>query len=156
MVAFYGTELENRLMLGTSQYPSPAILERAFKTSKASVATVSLRREGRDGARGHARALLPRRRRGLRGRLHRRLLRRVRPGPLDRRRHHPRQAHRARALPRVGRDARAHHLHRRRRHGGRGAPRDRRALHARRAADVGPRRRVHRRADGRLCGDRHR
>ena len=50
MVAFYGTELENRLMLGTSQYPSPAILERAFKTSKASVATVSLRREGRDGA----------------------------------------------------------------------------------------------------------
>ena len=50
MVAFYGTELENRLMLGTSQYPSPAILERAFETSKASVATVSLRREGRDGA----------------------------------------------------------------------------------------------------------
>ena len=50
MVAFYGTELENRLMLGTSQYPSPAILERAFKASKASVATVSLRREGRDGA----------------------------------------------------------------------------------------------------------
>ena len=47
MVMFYGTELESRLMLGTSQYPSPAILEHAFKASNASVATVSLRREGR-------------------------------------------------------------------------------------------------------------
>lgn len=50
MVMFYGTELESRLMLGTSQYPSPAILEHAFKASNASVATVSLRREGREGA----------------------------------------------------------------------------------------------------------
>ncbi len=43
---FYGVELENALMLGTAQYPSPAILAEAFETSGAAVATVSLRREG--------------------------------------------------------------------------------------------------------------
>lgn len=48
--SFYGIELANPLMLGTAQYPSPAILEQAFKESKASVATVSLRREGAGGA----------------------------------------------------------------------------------------------------------
>ena len=32
-------------MLGTAQYPSPAVLEAAFRGSQASVATVSLRRE---------------------------------------------------------------------------------------------------------------
>lgn len=42
---FYGARLSNPLMLGTAQYPSPAILADAFKRSKASVATVSLRRE---------------------------------------------------------------------------------------------------------------
>lgn len=45
MREFYGTTLSNPLMLGTAQYPSPAILADAFKRSKASVATVSLRRE---------------------------------------------------------------------------------------------------------------
>ncbi|MEX0284112.1 MAG: thiazole synthase [Paracoccaceae bacterium] len=50
MRAFYGTELANPLMLGTAQYPSPAILERAFQDSGAGVATVSLRREGAGGA----------------------------------------------------------------------------------------------------------
>jgi|SRR5665213_2008255 len=45
MAKFYGIELNSPLMLGTSQYPSPAILEEAFKRSGASVATVSLRRE---------------------------------------------------------------------------------------------------------------
>lgn len=49
MRRFYDTELANGLMLGTAQYPSPAILEAAFRASKAAVATVSLRREGRDG-----------------------------------------------------------------------------------------------------------
>ena len=44
--SFYGVELENALMLGTAQYPSPAILAEAFETSGAAVATVSLRREG--------------------------------------------------------------------------------------------------------------
>ena len=49
MRRFYDTELANGLMLGTAQYPSPAILEAAFQSSKPAVATVSLRREGRDG-----------------------------------------------------------------------------------------------------------
>lgn len=48
--AFYGTQLPNPLMLGTAQYPSPAILEAAFRESGAGVATVSLRREGAGGA----------------------------------------------------------------------------------------------------------
>lgn len=45
MRQFYGTTLDTPLMLGTAQYPSPAILADAFKVSAASVATVSLRRE---------------------------------------------------------------------------------------------------------------
>uniref|UniRef100_UPI003F69EC44 thiazole synthase n=1 Tax=Nereida sp. TaxID=2736090 RepID=UPI003F69EC44 len=45
MRQFYGTELANGFMLGTALYPSPAILEQAFRKSGASVATVSLRRE---------------------------------------------------------------------------------------------------------------
>jgi thiazole synthase len=51
MSEFYGTTLPNGLMLGTAQYPSPAILADAFKRSGAGVATVSLRREtGQDRA----------------------------------------------------------------------------------------------------------
>lgn len=42
---FYGVTLANPLMLGTAQYPSPAILADAFRASRAAVATVSLRRE---------------------------------------------------------------------------------------------------------------
>ena len=49
MKTFYGTELSNPLMLGTAQYPSPAILEQAFRESGAGVATVSLRRESGAG-----------------------------------------------------------------------------------------------------------
>lgn len=49
MKMFYGTELPNPLMLGTAQYPSPAILENAFRESGAGVATVSLRREAGAG-----------------------------------------------------------------------------------------------------------
>ena len=49
MKAFYGTQLPNPLMLGTAQYPSPAILEQAFRESGAGVATVSLRRESGAG-----------------------------------------------------------------------------------------------------------
>ncbi|MQQ06835.1 thiazole synthase [Epibacterium sp. SM1979] len=45
MVKFYGTEVSSRLMLGTAQYPSPAILADAFKQSGAGIATVSVRRE---------------------------------------------------------------------------------------------------------------
>ncbi|MFC7704735.1 thiazole synthase [Plastorhodobacter daqingensis] len=49
MRAFYGIELASPLMLGTAQYPSPAILAEAFRHSGASVATVSLRREAGAG-----------------------------------------------------------------------------------------------------------
>ena len=45
MPTFYGTEIASRLMLGTSQYPSPGSLREAFLRSGAGVATVSLRRE---------------------------------------------------------------------------------------------------------------
>lgn len=45
MRKFYDTALANGFMLGTAQYPSPAILADAFSRSAASVATVSLRRE---------------------------------------------------------------------------------------------------------------
>lgn len=48
---FYGVELGSRLMLGTAQYPSPLVLREAVAASRAEVITVSLRREGPDGAR---------------------------------------------------------------------------------------------------------
>lgn len=45
MPVFYGTEIASRMMLGTAQYPSPAILADAFRRSGAGIATVSVRRE---------------------------------------------------------------------------------------------------------------
>lgn len=45
MASFYGVALSSPLMLGTAQYPSPAIMAEAFRVSGAGVATVSLRRE---------------------------------------------------------------------------------------------------------------
>ena len=45
MPTFYGVEVSSALMLGTAQYPSPAILAEAFRASGAGIATVSLRRE---------------------------------------------------------------------------------------------------------------
>lgn len=47
---FYGVELKSRLFLGTAQYPSPSILLQAIAASGAEVITVSLRREGAEGA----------------------------------------------------------------------------------------------------------
>ena len=41
----YGSSFRSRLMLGTSQYPSPAILAEAARASGAEILTVSLRRE---------------------------------------------------------------------------------------------------------------
>lgn len=52
MRQFYGVSLSNPLMLGTAQYPSPAILADSFKQSGAGVATVSLRRETGDARKG--------------------------------------------------------------------------------------------------------
>jgi len=45
MLQVYGTELRSRLFLGTSRYPSPAVLTAAVEASRAQVVTVSLRRE---------------------------------------------------------------------------------------------------------------
>ncbi|MCV6593442.1 MAG: thiazole synthase [Silicimonas sp.] len=45
MPVFYGREIASRLMLGTAQYPSPAVLAEAFRRSGAGIATVSVRRE---------------------------------------------------------------------------------------------------------------
>ncbi|MFN3744027.1 MAG: thiazole synthase [Hyphomicrobiaceae bacterium] len=42
----YGTRLTSRLFLGTAQYPSPQVLERAVKAAGVDVVTVSVRREG--------------------------------------------------------------------------------------------------------------
>ena len=41
----YGVELSSRLLLGTAQYPSPAILSEAVRAAKVDIVTVSLRRE---------------------------------------------------------------------------------------------------------------
>ena len=41
----YGTEFSSRLLLGTAQYPSPAVLAEAVRASGAEIVTVSLRRE---------------------------------------------------------------------------------------------------------------
>lgn len=49
MPVFYGTEIASPLMLGTAQYPSPAVLAEAFRRSGAGVATVSIRREAAGG-----------------------------------------------------------------------------------------------------------
>lgn len=45
MPVFYDTPIDSALMLGTAQYPSPAIMAEAFRRSGAGIATVSLRRE---------------------------------------------------------------------------------------------------------------
>lgn len=54
MVCFYDKEISSRLMLGSAQYPSPAILEQAFRRSGAEIATVSLRREAGGAREGQA------------------------------------------------------------------------------------------------------
>ena len=52
MPSFYGTEVSSQLMLGTAQYPSPAILADAFRRSGSGIATVSVRREAGGGRAG--------------------------------------------------------------------------------------------------------
>lgn len=46
----YGEELSSRLLLGTAQYPSPAVLMEAIQTSGCGVVTASLRRETAHGS----------------------------------------------------------------------------------------------------------
>lgn len=47
---FYDVSLPSRLMLGTAGYPSPVVLAQAIAASGAGVLTLSLRREGAEGA----------------------------------------------------------------------------------------------------------
>ncbi|HTX24910.1 MAG TPA: thiazole synthase [Steroidobacteraceae bacterium] len=54
MLALYDTELRSRLLLGTSRYPSPAVLTEAVKSSRAEIVTVSLRRESSGERAGQA------------------------------------------------------------------------------------------------------
>jgi thiazole synthase len=42
---FYGTPIGSRLLLGTAQYPSPAVLADAVRAARPDIVTVSLRRE---------------------------------------------------------------------------------------------------------------
>jgi thiazole synthase len=51
---FYDVELRSRLLVGTAQYPSPAILAEAIEASRAEVVTVSLRREAGGGRAGES------------------------------------------------------------------------------------------------------
>jgi thiazole synthase len=51
---FYDVELSSRLLLGTSRYPSPAVLIDAVKASGTEVVTVSLRRESSNERSGQA------------------------------------------------------------------------------------------------------
>ena len=44
-LCLYGVSLASRLIIGTAQYPSPAILAEAIKAARAEIVTVSLRRE---------------------------------------------------------------------------------------------------------------
>jgi thiazole synthase len=44
-LSLYGVSLSSRLIVGTAQYPSPAILREAVEAAKAEIVTVSLRRE---------------------------------------------------------------------------------------------------------------
>jgi len=48
----YGVGLSSRLMLGTAQYPSPALLAESIKVSGTQIVTVSLRRESGGGRAG--------------------------------------------------------------------------------------------------------
>ncbi|WP_424944842.1 thiazole synthase [Aliiroseovarius crassostreae] len=45
----YGEEIPSRLLLGTAQYPSPAVLVEAIRAARCDIVTVSLRRETNAG-----------------------------------------------------------------------------------------------------------
>ncbi len=46
----YGVDIGSRLLLGTAQYPSPAVLADAIEASDTDIVTVSIRRETADGS----------------------------------------------------------------------------------------------------------
>ena len=79
-LTLYGASFRSRLMLGTSQYPSPAILDEAARASGAEILTVSL--QARIGAAEGGAGFLAAdsRHRRPRAAQHRRLLQRERGG----------------------------------------------------------------------------
>jgi thiazole synthase len=54
LLHFYGVAVTSRLLVGTAQYPSPAILAAALRASHAEIVTVSLRREAGGGRAGES------------------------------------------------------------------------------------------------------
>ena len=44
-LSFYGVELPSRLLIGTARYPSPQVMSQSVQAARASIVTVSLRRE---------------------------------------------------------------------------------------------------------------
>ncbi len=52
MVEFYGQKVNSRLLMGTALYPSPDILQKAVRASKAGIVTVSVRRESANAQSG--------------------------------------------------------------------------------------------------------
>ncbi|OYY57581.1 MAG: thiazole synthase, partial [Polynucleobacter sp. 24-46-87] len=50
----YGESFASRLLLGTSRYPSPQVLENAVKHSNPGMITVSLRRQGSSTVQAHS------------------------------------------------------------------------------------------------------
>lgn len=52
MLQIYDVQLENRLLLGTAQYPSPTVLAAAVQASGTKTVTVSLRRESGEARSG--------------------------------------------------------------------------------------------------------
>lgn len=53
-LVLYGESFASRLLLGTSRYPSPQILENAVQTSNPAMITVILRRQGTSTAEAHS------------------------------------------------------------------------------------------------------
>ena len=53
-LVLYGESFASRLLLGTSRYPSPLVLENAVKTANPAMITVSLRRQGTSTTQAHS------------------------------------------------------------------------------------------------------
>jgi thiazole synthase len=53
-LSLYGVEIASRLLLGTALYPSPQVMAEAVRASRASIVTVSLRREAARANAGQA------------------------------------------------------------------------------------------------------
>ena len=53
-LVLYGESFASRLLLGTSRYPSPQVLENAVETANPAMITVSLRRQGTSTTEAHS------------------------------------------------------------------------------------------------------